>query len=206
MYKKLLIRQALKRFRRDDNGTTAIEFAVVAPMFFLVMFATFEFGLVGVSQMVLQAAVADASRAVSISAGSQPGADTVTQFETLVRQKTSSIPNSANITFSSNPLSTRGSGGVFATKPEICFKNGVASSPPSCEGSPFQDTNGNGTYDPPGGKNFGDSGVNSLVEVQAYLPWTLKFPFLKSIFSDKDNSGNLTGAFMLTATTVLKNE
>lgn len=54
----------LRRFRRDRDGATAVEFAFVAAPFFALMFAIIETGLVFWTSQVLETAVADASRRI----------------------------------------------------------------------------------------------------------------------------------------------
>ena len=188
---------------QDTRGTTAIEFAVIAPLFFLILFATLEFGLIGFTQIVLQAAVADVSRTVSISTNQSPGFDRVNQFKTLVRQKISALPNGANVSISSAKVTGNGGGGI-ASVPDICLTT-PPSSPASCPaGTPFQDNNGNGSYDAPGGNDLGSSG--DVVQLKVSLPWQVKFPFVKSLFSGKDSNGNATGIILLSASTIMKNE
>jgi hypothetical protein len=72
-------------------------------------------------------------------------------------------------------------------------------------GTPFIDNNGNSTYDGPGGTSLGNAG--NQVELRVSLPWNVQFPFVKSLFKAKDNSGNVVqGVIMLSATTIIKNE
>lgn len=49
---------------RDERGVTAIEFAMIAPIFLLLFFVIFETGLIIFSQAMLQNAVNDASRLI----------------------------------------------------------------------------------------------------------------------------------------------
>lgn len=52
----------LRRFRRDRSGSAAVEFAFIAPMFFALIFAIMETGLVFYAGQVLETGVQDASR------------------------------------------------------------------------------------------------------------------------------------------------
>ncbi|MGP9820691.1 TadE/TadG family type IV pilus assembly protein [Salinarimonas sp. NSM] len=54
----------VKRFRKDEEGVTAIEFAFVAIPFFALLFAIIEAALVFWTQQVLETAVSDASRRI----------------------------------------------------------------------------------------------------------------------------------------------
>ncbi len=58
----LICRPALRRLRRDESGTAAIELALVALPFFALLFAILEGGLVFWANQVLGTAVTDASR------------------------------------------------------------------------------------------------------------------------------------------------
>src|SRR6478672_6258118 len=57
-------RRLLRRLRRDERGSTAIEFAMLAIPFMSLIYAIFETSMVHVSGQVLQTAVTDASRKI----------------------------------------------------------------------------------------------------------------------------------------------
>lgn len=52
----------LRRFRRDRRGSAAVEFALVAPMFFALLFALLETGLVFFAGQLLETGVQDGAR------------------------------------------------------------------------------------------------------------------------------------------------
>lgn len=54
----------LHRFARDVRGVAALEFAFIAPPFFLLLFSMFEVGLTYTADTVLQSAVNETSRMV----------------------------------------------------------------------------------------------------------------------------------------------
>jgi Flp pilus assembly pilin Flp len=54
----------LGRFRRDSSGATAVEFAMVAPLFFLMLGVIIETGLMLFTEYVIQTGVQDAARLV----------------------------------------------------------------------------------------------------------------------------------------------
>jgi Flp pilus assembly protein TadG len=70
-----------RRFRKDQSGTTAIEFGFVAMPFFALMFAIIETSLSFFTSQVLETAVDDASRAVMTGQIQDPS-------KTLAQQKT----------------------------------------------------------------------------------------------------------------------
>lgn len=54
----------MSRFRRSDDGVTAIEFGIVAAPFFAVLLATFETGLIFVTMQVLDLGVLESARLI----------------------------------------------------------------------------------------------------------------------------------------------
>lgn len=59
-----LIRLLLRRFRRSERGVTAIEFAILGPVFFALIGATLETALVFFAGHTLDSAVHDSSRLI----------------------------------------------------------------------------------------------------------------------------------------------
>ena len=55
---------ATERFQKDDTGATAVEFAMVGPLFFLMLGVTLETGVMMFSEYVLQTSVQEAARIV----------------------------------------------------------------------------------------------------------------------------------------------
>ncbi|MCU0311183.1 MAG: pilus assembly protein [Acidimicrobiales bacterium] len=53
---------------RGDDGTTLVEFAIVAPVFFLIVFGIIEFGLMYRDLLTTQDAVSDGARSAAIAA------------------------------------------------------------------------------------------------------------------------------------------
>jgi Flp pilus assembly protein TadG len=61
------IQNALRRFRRNRRGSAAVEFALVAPVFFALLFATLETALVFFAGQVLDAGVENTGRLIYTS-------------------------------------------------------------------------------------------------------------------------------------------
>lgn len=57
-------RSTLRRFRRSSRASAAIEFALVAPMFFALLFAIIETALVFLAGQLLETGVQDAARQI----------------------------------------------------------------------------------------------------------------------------------------------
>jgi Flp pilus assembly protein TadG len=56
------LRHALRRWRRNQRGSAAIEFALVAPMFFGLLFAIFEIGITFFAGQVLENGLQQSAR------------------------------------------------------------------------------------------------------------------------------------------------
>jgi Flp pilus assembly protein TadG len=56
------VRKALRHFRRNRRGSAAVEFALVAPVFFALLFAIIETALVFFAGQVLETGVQDSGR------------------------------------------------------------------------------------------------------------------------------------------------
>ena len=70
-----------RRFRKDDRGTTAVEFAFVGGPFLFLLLATFETGLNFLTEYSLQSATTTASRLIR-TGQAQAGGFTKEQFKT----------------------------------------------------------------------------------------------------------------------------
>lgn len=93
MFGKFRLFKGLRRKRgmgKDESGVTAIEFAMVAPVFFLTFFAMFETGLILFTEYVLQTSVQEAARLVRTGQAQSSGLSAA-QFKTEVCKMASSL-------------------------------------------------------------------------------------------------------------------
>lgn len=74
---------SLKRFLKNTRGVTAVEFAMVAPVFFFAMGAVVETGLMLFTEYVLQSSVQEAARQVRTGQAQSAGMS-ASQFKTEV--------------------------------------------------------------------------------------------------------------------------
>lgn len=58
----IALNKALRRFRRNRRGSAAIEFAFIAPLFFVLLFAIIETALVFFAEQVLETGTQDSAR------------------------------------------------------------------------------------------------------------------------------------------------
>jgi Flp pilus assembly protein TadG len=79
-------RSPIRRFRRARSGATAVEFGLIAPFFFGLLFGIMEVALTFWSTQVLETAVANAARQV-YTGSFQQGSTTLTQQDALKKFK-----------------------------------------------------------------------------------------------------------------------
>ncbi|GHB45277.1 hypothetical protein GCM10007094_38340 [Pseudovibrio japonicus] len=75
------------RLRADDKGVTAIEFAFIAPVLFLVVMAIIELGLSLLVEVVLDNAVADAARQIRTGQVHQEEGFNAASFKNAILEK-----------------------------------------------------------------------------------------------------------------------
>lgn len=61
---KASLRNVLRRFRRSRRGSAAVEFALVAPVFFALLFAIIETALVFFASQVLETVTQNSARMI----------------------------------------------------------------------------------------------------------------------------------------------
>jgi Flp pilus assembly protein TadG len=76
----------LRRFRRNHRGSAAVEFALVAPIFFGLLFAIIELALVFFASQMLETVTQDSARMI-MTGQAQTAAYTQAQFKNLVCSK-----------------------------------------------------------------------------------------------------------------------
>ena len=76
------VRNTLRRFRRNRRASAAVEFALVAPVFFALLFAIIETGIVFFAGQVLETAVQDSARTVLTLQAQTKNYKTPSEFKT----------------------------------------------------------------------------------------------------------------------------
>lgn len=122
----------LRRFRRNRGGSAVVEFALLAPMFFALLFAIVETALMFLATQVLETITQDSARAVftgqaqsggvqACQVGGQSAACTQTSFKTYLCSKIPALFDCNSIyvdvqsynAFSAITINSQISGGAF---------------------------------------------------------------------------------------------
>jgi Flp pilus assembly protein TadG len=77
------VRKTLRRFGRNRRGSAAVEFALVAPVFFALLFAIIETGIVFFAGQVLETVTQDSARMI-MTGQAQTGGVSQSDFKTNV--------------------------------------------------------------------------------------------------------------------------
>ncbi len=178
---------SLRARPRDNTGAAAVEFAMVAPVFLMLLLGSFEFGLNVYMRSVLEGAMQQAGRNSSLQSA-QAGQ---TAIDTMVRSQVQNILPNATVNF------TRQNYATFSkvNKPEDFTdsnSNGLYDS-----GECFMDANGNNTWDADGGRD-GLGGANDVVEYTATVAYSSWIAGAASL--------GISPTTQIKATTILRNQ
>jgi Flp pilus assembly protein TadG len=87
---------ALRRFRRNRRGSAAVEFALVAPVFFALLFAIIETAIVFFAGQVLETITQSSARMI-LTGQAQNGSYTQAQFQSYVCGQIPALFTCANV-------------------------------------------------------------------------------------------------------------
>jgi Flp pilus assembly protein TadG len=90
------VRNLLRRFRRDRRGSLAVEFALVAPVFFALLFAIIETAIVFFAGQVLETMTQNSARMI-MTGQAQTASYTQAQFQTYVCSQIPALFTCANV-------------------------------------------------------------------------------------------------------------
>lgn len=191
--------QRLRTLLADRRGISAVEFAILAPVMILLTTATIEAAHLMMVRMTLEGAVGEAARTSMVSLHISEE-DRDVSMRAMIGRRMASFQAHEGKSLS------------IAT---TVYRDFGSSHP---EG--YQDLNGNGRYDPPGGSAPGEpfddrnrngtrdvaapvegklGGPGDVVSYTASYPAALYFGFLTPLFGAEEG-------FLVTASAVLRNE
>ena len=181
----------LMRLIAAREGATAIEFAVIAPVLFLVTFATIEMSLIMLTQGLMESATYNASRLGKT--GYVPGGTTREEaIREMIGQRAGELIDIDDI-----EISTRAYGSFSnISQPEpFTDSNGNGYFDPS---EIYVDSNGNGSWD----ADMGAAGLGGAGDIVLYTityPWQMMTPIMSDVIGNN-------GQMELSVRAVIKNE
>jgi len=168
------VRALFKRLRRSDDGTTAVEFSFIAPIFLALVWGTVELGIVLFTSAALEGAVREAARA-GLTGYTPSGVNRETFIRNIVKDYTFGMIDMdklsiATLVYTSfanvgqpEPFTDANGDGVFG------------------EGESFVDVNGNGQWD----ADMGVAGLGGPGDIVLYTltyDWIFMAGFGQKIF------------------------
>ncbi len=179
------------RLQRDERGSAAIEFAIVAPVMLLLIFGAFDFSHTLWTQAQLQGVVQKTARDSTLETS-----DVTEQaiLDAKIRAQATALRNDANIDISRRYYRTF-SDAAAAQAEAWTDTNGNG----RCDASePYQDENRNSTWDADGA-DAGQGGAKDAVVYKVTMTYPRILPMPKFL-------GTGATTTKLVATTVLKNQ
>jgi Flp pilus assembly protein TadG len=158
------------RLRTNQSGAAAVEFAIIAPVFFFLMFVIAETALVFIAEQVMDNAVFETARLIRTGQAQNSGM-TAQQFKDDVCSRMSVFVKCSSSDFYLDVKSYATFGDMVLTQP----------------------TNPDDTFKDPGTFNFGQA--NDIVVVRAYYQWPTNKIFGSLSLKNLSNGKRLIGSF-----------
>lgn len=183
-----MIRAVLKRLRRNEEGATIVEFALIMPALMVVLMGLFDLAYNMYTAQMLQGAIQQAARDSTI----EGAAGQTAALDGIVTDAVQTIAPGATLSFSRKSYT---SFSETARPEDYDDINGNG----SCDnGEPYEDANGNGTWDTDPGK-AGLGGGRDAVLYTVDVSYDRMFPIFAFIPGQ-------TKQFNMSASTVLRNQ
>lgn len=182
-----MIRQA-KAFLRDQQGVSAVEFALISPVLFIVLFGLFDLTYNMYTAEMLQGAIQKAARDLTI----EGAAGNAATLDGMVTRAVHAIAPQATLNFERKSYANF----TDAARPEDYTdvnNNGTCDN-----GEPYEDANSNGMWDRDGGTT-GFGGARDAVLYSVTVNYKRAFPIASFIPGQSDH-------FTLVANTILRNQ
>ena len=141
------VRKALRRFRRNRRGSAAVEFALVAPVFFALLFAIIETAIVFFASQVLETVTQDSARMIMTGQAQNAGYGKA-EFKAYVCGKVTVLFDCVN--------------GVYVDVQSYPAFSGVSINDP---------IDGSKNFVPP--NNYSPGGPGDIVVVRLFYQWPL---------------------------------
>jgi len=172
---RLLLYRRWNTIRQEQEGGVLVEFAVLMPVFLLIMLGILEIGLLMLAQVLLDGAVIAASRGgmTGFQATGQTREQTIAA---IVEHHAGFLLDTGQLQLTSTNYSNFASVG----QPEPFTddnNNGLYDM-----GEPYTDVNGNGQWDDDMGA-AGLGGPGDIVVYEIAYPWSLKTPIVGPLLS-----------------------
>ncbi|MBN66657.1 MAG: hypothetical protein CMM94_03715 [Rickettsiales bacterium] len=179
-----------KQIIKNEEGATAIEFAIVAPVLFLLIFGIIEFGLITFSTVAIEAAASDVTR------HARTGALSTAEIRQAVKQHSLGLINADRIVVTTQQVYNSP-----LTAGEPCIPSDAKDPQTGVCLAGYEDVNGNGIYDAP----LDAGAAGEVREYTIVYPYQIITPMMGTIIgqSSRGYDGN---TFVIASRAMVKNE
>ena len=184
-------RNLLSRFRKDNSGITAVEFAFVLPILLFFIFGILEFSMVFMAANVLENAANTGTR-VGKTGFVDENISREQTIRNSINSRLSGFLNPANIAIVTRVY--KAFGDIGKAEPYADRNNSGTYD----EGESYTDVNANGQWD----SDMGTTGLGVAGEIVVYeisYPWQVMTPFIRQTLAND-------GMIQLTSHIVVRNE
>lgn len=181
----------LRRLWRAREGASALEFAILAPVFILLMLGITEFAIIMLVSNIMENATSISSR-LGRTGYNEAALSREATIRAQVERKAGVFLDPARLTIDAKSYSQFNQIGD-AEPWNDSNHNGIA------EAGEYTDINGNGVYDTDMGM-AGYGGAEDVVVYTVRYPWPVMTPIMRELVGDAN------GEFIITAHAVVKNE
>ena len=187
-----MIYQLPKRLRRDEEGGTLVEFAIIAPVFLMLLMGLFDFGHITYVRSILNGAMQKAARDSALENAAIAGKTDVidNQLRASIRNLSNSIKNDdikiERVSYFSFDDVNRPEAFTDSNGDSKCNNNEV-----------FEDENANGVWD----SDIGEDGLGGARDVVVYnvaVTYDRLFPLYRMLGTSQ--------SITLSSSTVLQNQ
>jgi hypothetical protein len=186
------LRKRARSILADEQGVTAIEFAFLAPVLFMLIFGILEFSFVFLASNVLENAASLAAR-TGKTGYLEEGISQQQYILNLVSNRVRGLLDPARLEMTTEVYESFDD--VGQPEPYVdANQSGVYDA-----GETFTDSNGNGQWDTDMGTEGGNGTAGEIVVYTLSYPWEMMTPFMSNLLT---NSGQINISTKIT----LKNE
>lgn len=199
----------IKDFIRHELGATAVEFAIMANVFFLLSMGIMEFGIINYMKVATQSVALNTARYASIG-NTSPGCDIACMVKNYVQQSTKGfIYNSAGKYVNVVATVINDQGDHPAPVPDVCLLTPSDPYPSSCPNGKYINNDGvDGYQSADTTMSLGNPG--DLVEIRITYVWRTIFPYMNVFFGGSNTNsgvfGDTRGEVTISSTAVFRNE
>jgi Flp pilus assembly pilin Flp len=171
-----ILPRCLRRLRRDEDGATVVEFALVFPVFRLAVLGAIETAMVIFISSSIEAAVLEASR-YGITGGTVPGVTREESVLGIVEDKTYGLVDMDKVEI--DTLVYESFNDIGQPEP---FDDANANTAYD-DGEDFSDVNGNGQWD----ADMGAAGLGGPSDVVVYsvsYAWGIMTPMMRNVMGE----------------------